>query len=178
MQKIVVLFLASLFLFGCSSIPEDINTEENSSGIMEETQGQSVVIETNKGSFTVLLYEDTPLTTHNFLALIEEGFYIGLTFHRYEPGFVIQGGDPNGDGTGGSDQTIELEIAEGKSHARGTLGMARSSDPNSASSQFFVNLADNTFLDGNYAVFGEVTEGMDVVDSLRAGDTIISIETA
>ena len=172
MRKIFILFLVSLFLFGCASQREDIKTEENTLELMEE--GQAIIIETNKGSFTVQLYEDTPVTTTNFLNLIEEGFYNGLTFHRYEPGFVIQGGDPNGDGTGGSNQTIELEIV-GRSHTRGTLGMARSSDPDSASSQFFVNLANNTFLDGGYAVFGEVTEGMDVVDNLRVGDTIMKI---
>lgn len=140
-----------------------------------ESNGHKVIIETNKGSFTAELYDDTPITTENFLKLTNEGFYDGLTFHRYEPGFVIQGGDPSGDGTGGSDDKIKLEVV-GKTHSRGTLGMARSSDPNSASSQFFVNLADNDFLDDGYTVFGEVTEGMDVVDSLRVGDQIISVK--
>ena len=139
------------------------------------SNSNKALVETNKGNFTIVLYEDTPITTENFLKLVNEGFYDGLTFHRYEPGFVIQGGDPNGDGTGGSDDTIKLEVV-GKTHSRGTVGMARSSDPNSASSQFFVNLADNSFLDEGYAVFGDVTEGMDVVDSLRAGDKIIRME--
>ena len=177
MKKIFALLFITLFLVSCSSQTEDIKTKDNTSQSMKiEELGSQFVVETNKGSFTIQLYQDTPITTHNFLALVEEGFYNGLTFHRYEPGFVIQGGDPKGDGSGGSEQMIELEIAEGRSHTRGTLGMARSNDPNSASSQFFDNLAENTFLDGNYAVFGEVTEGMDVVDTLRAGDRILSLE--
>ena len=173
MKKIFFLLLIFVFLLGCSSTPEDIKSEETDFEFMEEKQ--SVIIETNKGSFTVLLYEDTPLTTANFISLVESKFYNGLSFHRYEAGFVIQGGDPNGDGTGGSEKMIPLEVV-GRSHTRGTLGMARSSEPDSASSQFFVNLANNTFLDEGYAVFGEVTEGMNVVDTLRAGDTILSIQ--
>lgn len=163
MKKLFVIFIF-LILAGCSA-------QENSS-----TTGEKVLFKTSKGDFTFQLYTDTPITDANFVSLVNEEFYDGLTFHRYEPGFVIQGGDPNGDGTGGSDTTIPLEIAEGKSHTRGTVGMARSTDPDSASSQFFVNLGDNTFLDGGYAVFGEVVDGMDVVDALRAGDIIISAE--
>jgi len=161
MKKLILLF-AFLLIASCS-------TSNNS-----EVTSQRVLVETNKGYFTIELYDDTPITTTNFLKLIDEGFYDNLTFHRYEPGFVIQGGDPNGDGTGGSADTIKLEVI-GRSHSRGTLGMARSSNPNSASSQFFVNLADNDFLDEGYAVFGQVTEGMDVVDTLRAGDIIIHV---
>lgn len=167
MKKILTVFLV-LFLIGCSA-PDVV--EEESTAMKE---GTLVTVETNKGSFTILLYEDTPITTSNFIKLAESGFYDGLTFHRYEPGFVIQGGDPNGDGTGGSEETIALEVV-GKSHRRGTVGMARSADPDSASSQWFINLADNSFLDDGYAVFGEVTDGMDVVDSLRAGDMMKSV---
>ncbi len=146
---------------------------------MEETieSGTYAVMETSKGTIRILLYEETPLTKENFITLIEEGFYDGLTFHRYEPGFVVQGGDPSGDGTGGSEKTIVLEVV-GKSHSRGTVGMARSFDPNSASSQFFFNLADNTFLDSGYTVFGEVVEGLDVMDALRVGDTITKVTTS
>ncbi len=177
MKKIIILFLL-IFLVACSTgQTEEVETEEveTEEVVQEETEEMDytykVKVETNKGDFTIGLYEDTPISTNNFLKLVEEGFYDSLTFHRYEPGFVIQGGDPNGDGTGGSEDSIELEVI-GKSHSRGTVGMARSNDPNSASSQFFVNLADNTFLDEGYAVFGEVIEGMDVVDELRAGDTM------
>ena len=143
---------------------------------VKEFKNGKVLLETSEGNIVIELYEDMPITAGNFADLVSKGFYDGLTFHRVIDGFVIQGGDPKGDGSGGSEQMIELEIAEGRSHTRGTLGMARSNDPNSASSQFFVNLAENTFLDGNYAVFGEVTEGMDVVDTLRAGDRILSLE--
>ena len=161
-MKKLILLLAFLMLASCS-------TNNNS-----DVSNQKVLIETNKGYVTIELYDDTPITTTNFLKLIDEGFYNNLTFHRYEPGFVIQGGDPNGDGTGGSAETIKLEVI-GRSHYRGTLGMARSSNPNSASSQFFINLADNDFLDEGYTVFGKVTEGMDVVDELRVGDQILHI---
>jgi len=181
MKKIVILLLVTLFLFGCSSAPEEntetsVEAESSEEIIMAETieSGTYVVMETSKGTIKILLYEETPITKENFIALIKEGFYDGLTFHRYEAGFVVQGGDPIGDGTGGSEKTIVLEVV-GKSHSRGTVGMARSQDPNSASSQFFFNLADNSFLDSGYAVFGEVVEGLDVMDALRAGDTITSV---
>ena len=112
------------------------------------------------------------MTTKNFIDLVNSGFYNGLTFHRYEPGFVIQGGDPKGDGTGGSEKTIPLEINENLKHVQGALAMARSNDPNSASSQFYITLNEAHFLDGNYAVFGKVISGMVVVDNLRTGDKI------
>lgn len=179
MKKIFALFLLLVFLVGCSSEKQTETNEVKNNGetVMEEIQKNQIyaVMETSKGTIQILLYEETPLTKENFVSLIQSGFYTGLTFHRYEAGFVVQGGDPSGDGTGGSDKTIPLELV-GKTHARGTVGMARSSDPNSASSQFFFNLADNGFLDEGYAVFGEVTEGLDVMDALRVGDTIISVK--
>ena len=103
--------------------------------------------------------------------LAEEGFYDGLTFHRIISGFMIQGGDPKGNGTGGSDTTIKGEFSENGvenniSHVRGTISMARANDPDSASSQFFIVHEDSTFLDGQYAAFGHVTDGMDVVDAI------------
>lgn len=112
-----------------------------------------------------------PVTVSNFCHLAEEGFYDGLTFHRVVPGFVIQGGDPAGDGTGGSGETITGEFEENGvtndiPHVRGTLSMARSQDPDSASSQFFIVVADAPSLDGSYAAFGTVTSGMDVVDAI------------
>jgi cyclophilin family peptidyl-prolyl cis-trans isomerase len=135
------------------------------------------VIETNKGVIKFELYlKRAPTTVANFVELAESGFYNGLTFHRYEPGFVIQGGDPSGDGTGGSEKTITLEIHQDLKHLEGAVGMARSNDPNSASSQFYITLAPAHFLDGNYAVFGKVTEGLDVAKSLRAGDKMIKVE--
>ena len=112
-----------------------------------------------------------PVTVQNFVSLAGEGFYDGLTFHRIIDGFMIQGGDPKGDGTGGSDKDIKGEFAENGvenpiSHVRGAISMARAMDPNSASSQFFIVQSDSTFLDGSYAGFGFVTEGMDIVDKI------------
>ncbi|MDO5133339.1 MAG: peptidylprolyl isomerase [Eubacteriales bacterium] len=112
-----------------------------------------------------------PITVGNFIKLANEGFYNGLTFHRIIDGFMIQGGDPNGDGTGGSDTTIVGEFASNGrdnpiSHVRGVISMARSRMPDSASSQFFITVADSTYLDGEYAAFGYVTEGMEFVDQI------------
>ena len=112
-----------------------------------------------------------PVTVENFMDLAGEGFYDGLTFHRIIKGFMIQGGDPKGDGTGGADQTIKGEFSKNGvnnplKHTRGTISMARSSDMDSASSQFFIVHEDSTFLDGEYACFGYVTEGMEVVDAI------------
>ena len=126
------------------------------------------------GTITVELDGDAaPITVQNFMDLANAGFYDGLTFHRIISGFMMQGGDPNGNGTGGSDETIPGEFSANGydnpiSHTRGTISMARAQDPNSASSQFFICQADSTFLDGNYAAFGHVTEGMDVVDAICA----------
>lgn len=134
------------------------------------------VIDTNKGIVKFELYESkAPITTKNFINLTKSGFYTDLTFHRYDPGFVIQGGDPKGDGTGGSDKKIPLEIVPGLTHVKGAVAMARANDPNSASSQFYITLDEAHFLDGNYAVFGQVVEGMDVVLNLRPGDRMKSV---
>lgn len=126
----------------------------------------------NYGTITMELDASAaPKTVENFLKLAESGFYDGLTFHRIIDGFMIQGGDPRGDGTGGSDETVVGEFAENGvenpiSHVRGTVSMARSSDKNSASSQFFIVQTDSTYLDGQYAAFGHVTDGMDIVDAI------------
>ena len=114
-----------------------------------------------------------PLTVANFAKLVRNGFYDGLIFHRVISGFMIQGGDPQGTGFGGSDETIKGEfLANGVpnpiSHKRGVISMARSQNPDSASSQFFIMHEDGTFLDGQYAAFGRVVEGMDVVDAIAA----------
>ena len=124
------------------------------------------------GTIKVELDADAaPITVTNFVNLAKKGFYDGLTFHRIMDGFMIQGGDPNGDGTGGSKENIKGEFSNNGvdndiSHTRGTISMARASDPDSASSQFFIVQADSTFLDGDYAGFGHVTEGMDIVDKI------------
>ena len=126
----------------------------------------------NYGTIEVELDGDTaPITVANFIKLVNEKFYDGLTFHRIISGFMIQGGDPLGDGTGGSDETIKGEFSSNGvenniSHKRGVISMARSSDPDSASSQFFIMHQDSTYLDGEYAAFGKVTKGMKVVDKI------------
>lgn len=115
--------------------------------------------------------EQAPITVANFVKLVKEGFYDGLTFHRIIKGFMIQGGDPEGTGAGGSDETIKGEflyngVENYISHKRGVISMARSSEPDSASSQFFICDADSPHLDGQYAAFGAVTNGMEVVDAI------------
>ena len=131
-----------------------------------------VKVELEKGgSFIIeLMPEYAPKTVENFENLVKDGFYNGLTFHRVIDGFMAQGGDPMGNGMGGSDNNIEGEFAANGftqntlSHTRGVISMARSMNPNSASSQFFICYDDASFLDGQYAAFGKVTEGMEVVD--------------
>ncbi len=137
---------------------------------------RTAIIETAKGTIKFELKgSEAPITTKNFIDLANKGFYNGLIFHRVEPGFVIQGGDPRGNGTGGSGKTIPLEIAPTLSHRKGAVGMARSQDPNSASSQFYICIEDAKFLDKNYAVFGQVTEGQNVVSNIRKGDKILKV---
>lgn len=119
---------------------------------------------------------DAPNTVKNFIMLTRAGFYDSLTFHRVikDPPFVVQGGDPEGDGTGGPGYTIDAEFND-RPHKEGTVAMARSNDPNSAGSQFYICLAPQPYLDGKYTVFGEVIEGMDVVKDIEQGDIMKSI---
>ena len=133
----------------------------------------TAVIETNLGTIVFKLLPDlAPETVRNFETLSRNGFYNGTLFHRVIPGFMIQGGDPNTKtgnkstwGTGGPGHTIKAEFSS-RSHHRGIVSMARSQDPNSAGSQFFIVTTDSTFLDRQYTVFGEVIEGMDVADKI------------
>ena len=141
-------------------------------------ENRIAVIETNQGTIKFELNEDlAPITTANFIGLAESNFYNGLTFHRVEPGFVIQGGCPRGNGTGGSDKKIPLEVSPNLKHdAAGVVAMARSSEPNSASCQFYITLAPTPFLDMNYAVFGRVTEGLEIAKQIRVGATMTSVQ--
>lgn len=138
---------------------------------MEVTHYAEITIR-DYGTITVALYGNAaPITVENFVALAEDGFYDGLTFHRIWKGFMMQGGDPKGNGTGGSGKTIVGEFSDNGienvlSHTRGAISMARSQKYDSASSQFFIVQEDSTGLDGQYAVFGYVTDGMDVVDAI------------
>jgi cyclophilin family peptidyl-prolyl cis-trans isomerase len=149
------------------------------------TSDPVVVLDTTKGTIKVRIYKDeVPKTAANFLDLVKRGFYNGLTFHRYEPGFCIQGGCPKGTGTGGfmdpetkKERRIPLEVSKELKHSEaGVIAMARSNDPNSASSQFYFTLDPANFLDMQYAVFGKVTEGLDVVKSLRVGDVMKNVQ--
>ena len=149
-------------------------TPEEEAGTEASALRTAVIEVGDYGTITVELDEEAaPETVANFVSLAQEGFYDGLTFHRIIEGFMIQGGDPNGDGTGGSGKTIKGEFSANGventlSHTRGAVSMARSGDYDSASSQFFIVHEDSTYLDGSYAVFGYVTEGMEVVDAICA----------
>ncbi len=134
--------------------------------------GPYVVIETDRGKLTLELFPGVaPKTVARFLNLVQKGFYNGLTFHRVMPRFLIQGGDPAGDGTGGSGLPIPAEFSE-KKHMIGTVGMAHTKDPDSADSQFYICLEPQPFLDGKYTVFGQVVEGLDVLPKIQEGDVM------
>ena len=151
-----------------SAAPDNSNSEEQ----VEEVLRHVEITVKDYGTIKVELNETVaPITVANFIKLAEEGFYDGLTFHRIFSGFMIQGGDPNANGTGGSDEEIKGEFAANGvknplNHSRGAISMARAKAYDSASSQFFICHQDSYHLDGQYACFGFVTEGMDVVDAI------------
>ena len=180
MRKLLSICLAALLvlsLAGCGKTSVvGITTTSKAPAANEESQGvgthHAEIEIQDYGTITVELDGDAaPITVQNFMDLANAGFYDGLTFHRIISGFMMQGGDPNGNGTGGSENTIKGEFSSNGventlSHTRGAISMARSQNPDSASSQFFICHADSAFLDGQYACFGYVTEGMDVVDDV------------
>lgn len=164
-KVLLLLLFVSIFMTGClGDEPEDNSL----------LKGKHDVVITVKDYGIIELELDAdvaPITVTNFIDLVKDKFYDGLTFHRIMDGFMIQGGDPEGNGTGGSPNTIKGEFSSNGvenniSHVRGVISMARSQDNNSASSQFFIVHKDSTFLDGQYAAFGKVTSGMDVVDKI------------
>ncbi|MBD9196725.1 MAG: peptidylprolyl isomerase [Clostridiales bacterium] len=180
MRKLLSICLAALLvlsLAGCGKTSVvGITTTSKAPAANEESQGvgthHAEIEIQDYGTITVELDGDAaPITVQNFMDLANAGFYDGLTFHRIISGFMMQGGDPNGNGTGGSENTIKGEFSANGvenplSHTRGAISMARAQAPDSASSQFFICHADSTFLDGQYACFGYVTDGMDVVDAV------------
>ena len=173
LKKLMTLGLAlslALLCVGCGAKQEMPAEKEEGTEPQETVKACIDVVDFGKIELS-LDPAAAPKTVENFVKLAEEGFYDGLTFHRIISGFMIQGGDPEGNGTGGSDANIQGEFQDNGwenpiSHVRGTISMARAADPNSASSQFFIVHEDSTFLDGQYAAFGTVTSGMEVVDAI------------
>jgi len=171
-KQFTLVFVALLLVSGCLGGTEDSSMKKTTT-ISKATYA---VIETDKGTIKAKLYTgEAPITTGNFIELAKKGFYDGLVFHRVEPGFVIQTGDPTGTGRGGSDKAIPLEIKKGLTHNLGALGMARTNDPNSATSQFYIVTGEAHFLDGNYAVFGQTVEGIEVAKKIKVGDKMRSV---
>ncbi|MCD7827433.1 MAG: peptidylprolyl isomerase [Clostridiales bacterium] len=185
MKKIISLILAVIMVFAlvsfsaCSSDTDDgsNSSEDSSEWHGEEDNPIATIVVKDYGTITVeLYYDEAPNTVKNFISLANSGFYDGLTFHRVIEGFMIQGGDPNGDGTGGPGYSIQGEfssngIENNVEHVRGTISMGRTNDYDSAGSQFFICQEDYSYGDGNYAAFGMVTDGIEVVDAIAEVDT-------
>lgn len=172
MKKIVKILCLSMLLVVTSACSSTSPKEDNTNKDLQSGKHMVEIIVKDMGTIEVELDGDVaPITVTNFMNLASDGFYDGLTFHRIISGFMIQGGDPNGDGTGGSKETITGEFSENGyknelTHERGVISMARSNDNDSGSSQFFIMHEENTGLDGAYAAFGKVTKGMDIVDKI------------
>ena len=192
-STLLIFFVAAVLLFGCGKDDQKTDTETKKDDTSKELTSESkedlgktqekedtldksvdkksesdlVLMETNMGDIKIKLYMDkAPITAGNFRDLVEQGFYDGIIFHRVIDGFMIQGGDPTGTGTGGSPNTIPDEFGEGLKHnSKGILSMANSG-PNTGTSQFFITLVPTPHLDGKHAIFGEVIEGMDVVEKI------------
>ena len=171
-KKFTAVLIAFMLCLGLCACRKDKADRNNSSNTEKYGIHHAVITVENYGEIKLELDGDTaPITVKNFTELAKSGFYDGLTFHRVISGFMIQGGDPNGNGTGGSDKTIKGEFSANGidnkiSHKRGVISMARSKNYDSASSQFFIMHEDGTYLDGQYAAFGHVTEGMETVDAI------------
>jgi len=150
-------------------------TEADADADVTKVEETMFVIETEHGTIEAELYqEDAPKTVARMVELAKKGFYDGLIFHRVVAGFVVQGGDPDGTGMGGSGQNLNAEFNK-RQHVEGTLAMARSSDPNSADSQFYIALDRLPHLDGNYTIWGQVTSGLDVVKKIKQGDKMTKV---
>lgn len=179
-MRFFIPFCLSLFLL-TSCMNSETSTEKiskDSTAIPVDEKMMSLteaVIKTRYGNIVFKFYpKQAPVTTKRIMDLIKQGFYNGLTFHRVIPGFVAQGGDPTGTGTGGSGQNIKAEF-NNLQHIEGTIAMARSQDPNSADSQFYISLNRLPHLDGKYTIFGQVVKGLDLIHKIKKGDKIISL---
>ena len=178
-KQFFAIWMLVLIAIGQQACADQSNHKENKMGLFSKApqagdadipEGKHIEIKTKNGSMILELYPDSaPNTVANFKALAAKGFYDGLTFHRVIAGFMAQGGDPDGTGMGGPGYKIKAEFNERK-HVRGTLAMARSQNPDSAGSQFYICFAPAPHLDGQYTVFGQVIEGLDVLDQIRQGD--------
>lgn len=175
MKKYIVCAMLSILLVFSTGCAESQGIESQTSGTKPQTSGALHHVTIDVKDYGTIFVEldgaNAPISTDNFISLAKDGFYDGLTFHRIISGFMIQGGDPDGNGKGGSGSTIKGEfslngVKNPLSHTRGAISMARSQDYDSASSQFFIVQKDNPRLDGQYAVFGYVTKGMDIVDKI------------
>lgn len=154
-----------------------ISASQKEKDLIANAKGSVVKLETDKGDIYLDLYDDkTPVTVGSFLDLVGKGFYNGLTFHRVIANFMIQGGDPSGDGSGGPGFTIPDEADKRLKHQRGSLSMAKTAQPNTGGSQFFICHTPQPHLDGIHTVFGECIQGMDVVDKIAVGDKIKKAE--
>lgn len=169
---IAIIVISCIIFIGVRSIKSKQGIEEEENNMYSSGKHHATIEVKEYGTIKLELDADTaPITVANFAKLVNEGFYDGLTFHRIIDGFMIQGGDPLGNGTGGSSEKIKGEfklngVNNNISHVRGVISMARANAYNSASSQFFIVHEDSTFLDGQYAAFGKVTEGIEIVDKI------------
>ena len=168
----------TLFLTGVIKMPSSQPAKSLNSPIpmvIDVNKKYSAVIKTARGDLTLELYpQDAPVTVNSFVSLARKGFYNGLTFHRIIPSFMVQGGDPKGDGSGGPGYTIPDEINQRK-HVTGALSMAKTAQPNTGGSQFFICFAPQPHLDGIHTVFGQLTQGTDVLKQLVIGDKMTEV---
>ncbi|MFC9539565.1 peptidylprolyl isomerase [Lysinibacillus sp. NPDC056959] len=170
---VFALMAAVLVLTGCGAAKEKAEDNVDYSSKVKENPIVTITMNNDEKIVIELEPSTAPNTVANFISLAKKGFYDGLIFHRVVPDFMIQGGDPSGNGTGGPDYSIEGEFTSNDfkndlKHERGVISMARSNDPNSAGSQFFIMVKDTPQLDGEYAAFGKVIEGMETVDAIAA----------
>lgn len=174
LQSALAVALAVLPVVPTAAWAQAPKPAETLKGPARVTQTAEIALE--KGGIIKIEFfpDDAPKTVENFVTLAKKGFYNGLTFHRVIPGFMAQGGDPKGDGTGGPGYTIKDEFNKQK-HVRGAVAMARTSAPNSSGSQFYICFEPQPHLDGGYVVFGKVVSGMNIVDNIKKGDKMKSV---
>ena len=166
---------AGALVVGCNKSTSNEPVREEKKPMAAAEPLPQITFQTNKGNIVIELTEDdTPNTVANFISLAEKGFYDGLKFHRVIPNFMVQGGDPKGNGTGGPGYVIADEISPRLRHTRGVLSMANAG-PNTGGSQFFITHVPCPHLDGRHAIFGKVTSGLEVVDAIQMGDQIIKV---